>query len=325
MSKEKFIYNEHSLQYEKIETTWREQVLRIFGVLSAFAVTFVIVFPLLQRAFPTAEVSVKNAEIQQLSFKYEAMQKHVAVMEKALTGVQQRDHSLYRMMFNVEPLDASVWNGGVGGSDGFTNLARFNSADLILKSQAQLERLNYQLVLQSKSLDTITALAKEKERMLASIPSIKPVREDALSSSIGYLSGFGYRVHPIHKVRKFHNGIDFSAPEGTAIQATGDGEVVQSGRDGGYGNCVIISHGFGYRTLYAHMSRLDVQVGQKVKKGHKIGLIGSTGQSTGAHCHYEVHFNGKIVNPIQFVMDGLSPKEYQALVMAALQEGSSLD
>ncbi|NJN33690.1 MAG: M23 family metallopeptidase [Saprospiraceae bacterium] len=188
-----------------------------------------------------------------------------------------------------------------------------------------MEQLSRLIALQSKSFDTIARLAKEKEQMLSSIPSIKPVREDKLASSVGYLSGFGMRLHPIHKVRRFHKGIDFTAPHGTAIQATGDGEVVKAGYDGGYGNCVIIDHGYGYRTLYAHMSKLEAKVGQRVKKGQRIGLIGSTGSSTGAHCHYEVHLNGNVVNPIQFVLDGLSPAEYQALANAASMEGNSLD
>ncbi len=325
MSKEKFIYNEHTLQYEKIETNWKEQTLKVFGIVSALIVGVVICFPLLQRLFPTAEVQVKNNEIALLELRYQNLQKQVDVQQKAVGELFNRDNNIYRTMFNVSPIDPSVFEGGVGGHDRLAGLGKYNSSETILKTQDKVEQLSQLIALQSKSFDTIARLAKAKENMLSSIPSIKPVREDHLASSIGYLSGFGMRIHPIHKVRRFHKGIDFSAPHGTAIQATGDGEIVQAGRDGGYGNCVIIDHGYGYRTLYAHMSKLDAHVGQKVKKGQRIGLIGSTGSSTGAHCHYEIHLNGNVVNPIQFVMDGLSPAEYQALVNAATQEGNSLD
>lgn len=161
--------------------------------------------------------------------------------------------------------------------------------------------------------------------MLASMPSIKPVRSDKLSKSVGLLSGFGYRVHPVFKVLRMHSGIDFTAPKGTAIQATGDGVVIKADFKSGYGRCVIIKHGYGYETLYAHMDKILVKKGQKVKRGQPIGKVGSSGISTAPHCHYEVHFHGKPVNPIAFVLDGLSPKEYDALVKAAEAGNQSFD
>jgi murein DD-endopeptidase MepM/ murein hydrolase activator NlpD len=325
MSKGKFIYNEHTLQYEKIEVNWKEQSLKIFGILSAFIVTVIICYPLMSRMFPTAEVQVKNNEIDQLKLRYETLIKQNELNEKAISSLYDRDANLYRMMFNVDPIDPSVLSGGTGGHDKYAHLAKFSSSKTIIETQDKVERLSQLIALQSKSFDTINRLVREKEKMITSIPSIKPVREDMLASDVGYLSGFGMRIHPIHKVRRMHKGIDFTAPQGTAIQATGSGEVVQAGRDGGYGNCVIIDHGYGYRTLYGHMSRIDVKVGQRMKKGQPIGLIGSTGASTGPHCHYEVHFNGNVVNPIQFVMDGLTPSEYQTLVSAASKEGNSMD
>ena len=167
-------------------------------------------------------------------------------------------------------------------------------------------------------------MAEDKEKMLASIPSIKPVRSDKLNRGVKLLSGFGYRLHPIHKIRKMHQGIDFSAPRGTAIQATGDGVVeAVKYKKSGYGIHVIIDHGYGYKTLYGHMSKVDVQTGQKIKKGQKIGSVGSTGTSTAPHCHYEVHYKGKAVNPIDYVLDGLTPKEYQELVRLAELDNQS--
>ena len=323
MSKEKFVYNKQTLKYEKVERTWKEISIIAFGLCSAFFVAFLFLFPLFQRLFPQNEQ--KDAEIEQLKVYNEALRKQVEMDEKALVAIQNRDRAIYRTMFNMDPIDPSVWQGGTGGHDRLARYANFGSAKVLAETQEILDKLTHQIALQSKSLDTIAKLAREKEAMIQSIPSIKPVREDKLSSSLGYLSGFGWRIHPIHRVRKFHKGIDFSAPHGTAIQATGDGVVVQAGRDGGYGNCVIISHGYGYQTLYGHMSKVDVSVGDRVKKGQRIGLIGSTGASTGPHCHYEVHVNGVVVNPVQFCLDGLTPAEYQALVNAADSENRSVD
>jgi hypothetical protein len=325
MSREKFIYNTHTLQYEKIEVTWKERMIKIFGLLSAFIVTSMLCYPIWQRMFPSAEVQSKNKEIEQLVVKYDAMEKHVEMMSSAITNVQQRDKGLYRMMFNMDPIDPSVWSAGIGGHDRMANLAQFNSAKTIIDAQERIEMLSRQIALQSKSLDTLARMAKDKEKMMASIPSIKPVREDLLSSSLDALSGFGWRVHPIHRVRRLHKGMDFSANTGTAIQATGDGVVEKASYDGGYGKCVIINHGYGYKTLYGHMSKIEVSDGQRVKKGQKIGLIGSTGASTGPHCHYEVHVNGNVVNPLPYCLDGLTPSEYAALVSAAAREGRSLD
>lgn len=325
MSKEKFIYNKHTLQYEKIETNGKEYALKVFGFLSAMIVTALLCYPLMQKLFPSAEVQAKNNEIEQLKLRYEAVQKQNELNEKAIAGLQQRDAKLFRLAFNADPIDPSIYSGGTGGSDKYANFANFNSAKTIIETQERVERMSRLIALQSRSFDTIANLVKEKEKMLSSIPSIKPVRSDLLAAHLDALSGFGWRVHPIHKVRRFHKGIDFTADQGTAIQATGDGVVSRAGWDSGYGKCVVINHGYGYQTLYGHMSRIDVKDGEKVKKGQRIGLIGSTGQSTGPHCHYEVHLNGNIVNPVQYCLDGLNPSEYAALVAAATRESYSKD
>jgi murein DD-endopeptidase MepM/ murein hydrolase activator NlpD len=327
MSKEKFIYNTHTLQYERIEVSGKEKALKYFGIISAFIVSFMICFPILQKVMPKDNaIAKKEMEIEQMKLRYDALQKQQAVNEKAITALQQRDAKLFRLAFNADPIDPSLYSGGTGGSDKFANLANFASSKTIVETQDKVERMSRLIALQSRSFDTIARLVKEKEKMLSSIPSIKPVRADLLAAHLDALSGFGWRIHPIHKVRRFHKGIDFTADQGTAIQATGEGTVVKADYDsGGYGKCVIISHGYGYQTLYGHMSQIDVKEGDKVKKGQRIGLIGSTGQSTGPHCHYEVHLNGEVVNPVQYCLDGLSPSEYAALVAAATRESNSKD
>ncbi|MGA0232451.1 MAG: M23 family metallopeptidase, partial [Saprospiraceae bacterium] len=201
-----------------------------------------------------------------------------------------------------------------------------NSEDFASSTRKRLEKLQYKVELQKNSLDTLMALAKQREKKLLSIPSIKPVREDKLKRNMHSLSGFGYRIHPVHGVKKFHKGIDFTAPRGTAIQATGNGKVIRvQKRRYGYGNNIIIDHGFGYTTLYAHLSEIDIQVGDEVVKGQKIGTIGSTGTSTAPHLHYEVRINDRVVNPIDYCMDGLTLEEYQELVRKASIENQSFD
>jgi murein DD-endopeptidase MepM/ murein hydrolase activator NlpD len=325
MSKEKFIYNPHTLQYEKLESSGKEAVLKIFAILSAFIVTIIICIPIILRLFPSDQAQKYIIENDQLRLRYEAVQKQNELNEKAIASLQQRDAKLFRLAFNADPLDPSVFNGGTGGHNALANIGNFNGAKVILETQDKVKHMSRMIALQSRSFDTIARMVKEKESMLSSIPSIKPVRADLLVAHLDALSGFGWRVHPIHKVRRFHKGIDFTADQGTAIQATGEGTVERAGYDGGYGKCVVINHGYGYKTLYGHMSQIDVKDGEKVKKGQRIGLIGSTGASTGPHCHYEVYLNGVVVNPVQYCMDGLSTSEYQALVSAATRESNSKD
>ena len=325
MSKEKFIYNPQTLQYEQINTSHKEIILKVFGMVSVVIVTSLLCFPLYQRAFPTRDTQKFIVENDQLKLRYEALLKQNELNEKAIGSLQQRDAKLFRLAFNADPIDPALYNGGTGGHNPLANIGNFNSAKLILQTQDKVEHISRMIALQSRSFDTIARMVKEKESMLSSIPSIKPVRADFLSSQLDALSGFGWRVHPIHKVRRFHKGIDFSADQGTAIQATGEGVVEKAGLDGGYGKCVIINHGYGYKTLYGHMSQIDAKEGERVKKGQRIGLIGSTGASTGPHCHYEVHLNGVVVNPVQYCLDGLSTSEYQALVSAAARESNSKD
>ncbi len=323
MAKEKFVYNNQTLRYERVVVTVKERMVKVFGWLSGATVTTLIVLSIAYKIFPSPREKTLLGEIQQLELKYSALDKHISMMERALSSVQQRDSGIYRRMFMMEPLNSEA--GGTGGHDRFTGLQKYASANIIVSAQERIEQLSRLIAQQSKSLDTLQRLAREKDKMWASLPSIKPVREDKLSSNLTALSGFGMRFHPIHKTMKLHKGMDFSAGSGTPIQAAADGEIIAAAHDGGYGNCVRISHGYGYVTLYAHMSRMTVKVGQKIKKGEQIGLVGSTGASTGPHCHYEVHLNGVPVNPLQFCLDGLTPLEYQALANAASQKNQSFD
>ena len=261
-----------------------------------------------------------------MEYKYSQLNGQVEMMGKVLTNIQQRDDNVHRAVFGMDPIDKDIWMAGVGGHESHPELAAFKyGADAVGSTLEKVDLLSRQLALQSKSLDTLQQLANNQQNMLASLPSIKPVREDKLQKSIGTLSGFGNRIHPVYKVRKFHAGLDFPARVGTAIQATGDGVVVEAGWHSGYGNCIKISHGYGYESLYAHMNRMTVRPGEKVKKGHKIGEVGDTGLSTAPHLHYEVHYKGNPINPINFCMDNLTPQEYQQMVNSANMANQSLD
>ncbi len=328
MRREKYFYNKQTLQYEKVKLTTKEKTGRIFGIASAMLISGILFGSLLWRFFPSPQIQLKNDEIAHLVSENMEMQELLDHMSSTLANIQERDRWVHRMVLEMDPIDENIWEGGVGGHEPYTDLQSFRqSGKMMAQLRQKAEKLKRQMVVQSKSLDEIEKMAADKENMLASIPSIKPIRADKLNRRVQLLSGFGYRIHPIYKIRKMHAGIDFSAKSGTPIQATGDGKVIKVKNSGrrSYGLHVIIDHGYGYQTLYGHMSSADVKVGQVVKKGQEIGKVGSTGASTAPHCHYEVHYKGKAINPIDYVLDGLSPKEYQELVRLAELENQSFD
>ncbi|TXB63051.1 M23 family metallopeptidase [Phaeodactylibacter luteus] len=325
MGKEKFVYNTQTLRYEKVEESTTQRVLRVLGFICAAVATAFLFTLAAHEWLPSPKEKALMDEIEFMEANYAELGTELERLRAVLNKVQERDAYAHRMVFGVDPIDQGVWEGGVGGHDKYEGLRQYSSGDLMASVQQDIDKFKRQLDLQSRSLDTIINLAKEKEEMLASIPSIKPVRSDKLPRSVRLLSGFGRRIHPIYKVPKMHYGIDFTAPSGTPIQATGAGKVVKAGRGSGYGNRVIIDHGFGYETLYAHMKRIDVKVGQTVKRGQQIGLVGNTGASTAPHCHYEVIHKGQKVNPIHYCLDGLSPEEYQEMVQAAEMPNQSFD
>lgn len=324
--KEKFVYNIHTLTYEKVVVPFKTRIWQAFGFFSVVLVTSVGLLALLYTYFPSPREKELLREIDQMSYKYEQLNGQLGVMSKVLSNIQERDANIHRAVFGMDPIDQDVWNGGVGGHESHPELSAFKyGGETIEETLNKMDALALQLSMQSKSLDTIQRLANNQQQMLASIPSIKPVREDKLQKSMNILSGFGYRIHPIYKVKKFHAGVDFPARVGTAIQSSGDGVVVEAGWHSGYGQCVKISHGYGYETWYAHMNKIYVHQGEKLKKGHKIGEVGDTGLSTAPHLHYEVHFKGNPINPINFCMDKLTPVEYQSLVNSANTANQSLD
>ena len=323
MKKIKYYYNPKSLRYEKyVESAWKKFRV-VLGFLSAASVfAFIIVYLAYTYLDSPKEKKLKR-ELSQLQYQYDLLNDKLGEMNDALADLQDRDDNIYRVIFEAEPIPASVREAGYGGANRFEELSGYDDADLMKSSWLKLTSTRYKMYIQSKSYDALAALIKSKTEMLASIPAIQPVANKDLKR-IG--SGFGVRIDPIYKVPRMHEGIDFTAAIGTPIYATGNGVVslVDYGsRD--YGNHVIITHGYGYQTLYGHMSRVKVRIGQKVNRGDVIGYVGNSGKSTGPHCHYEVIKNGKKINPINFFYSDLSPEEFQQLLELADRNGQSLD
>ena len=327
MGKEKFVFNRHTLSYERVRLSIKHRLIRIFGFTSAVIVTGMLFMTITNTFFPSQKEKALQREIEQMKIKYESVNGQLDMMSKVLSNLQDRDASVHRMMFGMDPIDQSVWNGGIGGHESYRDLTKFQqSGELLVNTLEKADKLERQLVIQSLSLDTIQKMAERMNEMHSSLPAIKPVREDKLNSNVRSLSGFGMRIHPILKVRKMHTGLDFGAPRGTAVQVTGDGKVVEVTRDNsGYGLHIIVDHGFGYKTLYGHMEKADVKVGQKVTRGQHIGTIGNSGRSTAPHLHYEVIYKGQKVNPIHYVIDGLTLEEYSELVEKASASNVSFD
>jgi murein DD-endopeptidase MepM/ murein hydrolase activator NlpD len=273
--------------------------------------------------FDSPKEKILNREIKNLTTQFEVVQKKLSQLELVLDDVQKRDDNIYRVIFEADPIPSSIRKAGYGGVNRYQELNGFKNSDLIIETSKKIDQITKQLYIQSKSFDDIIELAKSKADMLAAIPAIQPVSNADLSRMA---SGFGYRIHPIYKTRKLHAGMDFSAKTGTPIYATGDGKISKVRRSRkGYGNHVVIEHGYGYKTLYAHMSKYIVKKGQKVKRGDVIGYVGSTGTSVAPHLHYEVHKDGRKINPVNFYYNDLKPDEYEKMLEISSQNNQSFD
>jgi len=266
---------------------------------------------------------VLNRELENMKLHYTLLDKKMAQVNEVLTGLQVRDNNIYRTYFEANPIPNEQRKAGFGGVNRYKSLENFENSKIIIDATKKLDILSKQLYVQSKSLDEIIDLAEGKEKMLAAIPAIQPVSKEDLTRMA---SGYGWRSDPFTKAQKMHNGMDFTSPRGTPVYATGNGKVIRADRRStGFGKHIRIDHGFGYITLYAHLSKYNVKKGAQVKRGQLIGYVGSTGRSQAPHLHYEVRYNKKPVNPINFYYGDLSPEEFKEMLKMASQEGQSLD
>ncbi len=323
MAKVKYFYNPHKLKFETVKISWLTKALRIFGFVCASVVAGFLFLVAAYTTIDSPKEKQLKREIRNYQLQMELMNNKVTQLSSVLNELQEKDAHIYRAIFEADPIPGTVRQGGFGGVEKYRQLEGYIGSDQIIEVQKKLDMLSSQVYIQSKSFDELAKMAANKTDFIASIPAIQPVSNKKLRSMA---SGFGYRLHPIYKTHKMHTGIDFTAPSGTPIYATGNGvvEAVELGHRG-YGNHVIINHGFGYETLYAHMKKVVAKPGRKVKRGELIGYIGSTGTSTAPHLHYEVMKNGKKINPINYFFNDLTPAEYDQVREIASQATQSFD
>jgi murein DD-endopeptidase MepM/ murein hydrolase activator NlpD len=323
MSKVKYHYDPETLSYREIVRKKGKTITYGFIFLLASALFgFLFVFIASQFIQSPRERTLKH-ELANMELQYELLNKRVDNAFSALESVEERDNSIYRLYFESNPIPEEQRRAGFGGVNRYKKYEGYDNSKLIIESNKQLDLLQKAIVVQSRSLDEIAILAEDKEKFLSSIPAIQPIRNKDLKRMA---SGYGYRTDPFTKVRKFHNGMDFTAPRGTPIYATGDGVVLRAdNKSTGYGNHIRIDHGYGYISLYAHLYKYEVRSNQKVKRGDLIGYVGSTGRSEAPHLHYEVFKDEKRINPINFYYGNLTAEEYARLLQKASLENQSLD
>jgi murein DD-endopeptidase MepM/ murein hydrolase activator NlpD len=323
MKKIKYYYNTNTLRYEKLETPLRVKLLRIFGFLAAALVTATLISFFAFRFVGSPSEKLLRNENERLKDDYTELNDEVKALQQQMTELEKRDNGVYRAIFEANPIPDSARAKDLEKKLEVARIENMNNFELTHSIIQSMNNLAARISAQSASYTELGGLMKNKEIILACTPAIQPVSNSDLKR---IASGFGYRIDPIYKTTKMHPGIDFTAPQGTPIYATADGVVKMAGfSDGGYGNHVIINHGYGYETLYGHMVRVKARAGQKVKRGEIIGYVGSTGKSTGPHCHYEVHKNGQKIDPIYFFYNDLSPDQYDQLLKKATSSNQSFD
>ena len=314
MKKIKYFYNTNTLRYEKLVTPLRVKLLRIFGFLSALAVSCLIIISLYTKFFPKATDKEVQLKYDNLKDNYGVLDDKVKTLQQQMAELEKRDNQVYRSIFEANPLSDSARSKQIERKKELEKVSLKNEDQLGSDIAKTLDNLSARITYQFESYGVIDKLIKNQGDKLSSIPAIQPVSNKELTR---IASGFGMRIHPIYGIAKMHNGLDFTAPQGTPIYATGDGTVTTAGMGTGTGNHVIIDHGYGYETVYMHMVRVKAREGQRVKRGEVIGWVGSTGASTGPHCHYEVHINGVPVDPVYFFFNDLNAEQYDRLLKIA--------
>ena len=323
MAKIKYYYDTKTLSYKRIELNAFDKFKRFLSYVVASTFTGIIMVIVFFQFFDSPKEKKLKSEIENLVVQYDILSKKMIQIDLVLDDIQQRDDNIYRVIFEADPIPSSIRKAGFGGVNRYKDIRNFSNSELVVEITKKADKLSKQLYIQSKSFDEVIDLAKNKADMLASIPAIQPIANKDLGR---VASGYGYRIHPIYKTRKLHTGMDFTAPQGTPIYATGDGKIakVRKSRKG-YGNHVIIDHGYGYQTLYAHMTKYIAYRGQKVKRGEIIGYVGSTGTSVAPHLHYEVMKNKRKINPVNYYYNDLSPEEYEKMLEISSQNNQSFD
>lgn len=323
MSKVKYYYDHETLSYRKIERKKRTTVKYIALFMLASALFAFLMLFIASQFIESPREREMARELSNMQLQYKLLNKRLDEAYAALENVEERDNAIYRLYFEANPIPNEQRRAGFGGINRYKKYEGYDNSKLIIESNKRLDVLEKAIVVQSKSLDEVAVLAENKEKFLAAIPAIQPVNNEDLTRMA---SGYGFRTDPFTKARKFHYGMDFTAPRGTPIYATGDGVVERADNSAtGYGKHIRIDHGYGYVSLYAHLYNYNVRVNQRVKRGDLIGYVGSTGRSEAPHLHYEIFKDGERINPINFYYGNLSPEEFDELLKRASLENQSLD
>jgi murein DD-endopeptidase MepM/ murein hydrolase activator NlpD len=326
MGRKKYKFNPKTLNYERVGITIKDKFTKAIAYLSSSLALALIIVVVVINAYETPKTKALKRENQRLLTQYELLRKDLNKIENVLAELQNRDDNIYRVIFETDPIPSSVRKAGFGGSNKYSHLESLDNSELVIETAKKLDVLSKETYIQSKSYDDILKMALNKEKMLACFPAVQPIANKDLKRTA---SGWGFRIHPIYKVRKMHYGMDFSAPVGTPVYATGDGKITETSGSKrsriGLGLNIKIDHGYGYETVYGHLNSFNVKRGQKVKRGDIIAYVGNTGGSTAPHLHYEVHKNGKRVNPAYYYYKDLTPQEYDKMIAISSNIGQSLD
>lgn len=323
MPNSRYRFNPESLSFDKIRLDFRALLLRGLAYFIGSLLVAVVYYLIFAAFFDSPKEKALLREIDQLTLQYDIIRREMTNLDKVVGQLEEKDDNLYRTIFEAEPIPETQRESGVGGINRYQDLEGYKNSDVVIETARKLDNLKKKIVVQSKSYDELFALARKKEEMLASIPAIMPISNKDLTRTA---SGFGLRVHPIYKIIKFHAGMDFTAPRGSEIYATGN-ETVESVNVSarGLGKHVIIDHGFGYKSGYAHMDDFNVRRGQKVERGDVIGYVGNTGTSVAPHLHYEIKLNGKNIDPVNYYVNDLTADEYDKMIEIVSKTGQSFD
>ncbi len=317
-----YLYNPNTLDYERVYPSTKDRLFSVLRHLSTGIAFGIATFFIMMHVIDSPQESQLRKENKLLQTQYEVLDLRLNNAMEILDDIQQRDENLYRAIFQAESIPESVRKSGFGGTNRYKHLMELSNAELVVSTTQKMDMLRKQLYIQSNSLEELIEIGKNQEERAKCIPAIQPISNKDLRQTA---SGYGMRIDPIYRTPRFHSGMDFSAKVGTDIYATGDGKVTMAGWKQGYGNCVMIDHGYGYQTLYGHMSKFKVRVGQKVKRGEVIGAVGNTGKSTGPHLHYEVIVRGRYDNPSKYYYMDLTPEEYDRMIQIAENHGQVMD
>ena len=322
MAKKKYKINPETLAMEQVEHGFRYWVRQTGIYILAGIVIGILFLYFFLTFFPSPREKQLLREKASLESQLEVLNNQVDQMQVVMTDLQQRDDNLYRVLFGAEPIPLSVRQGAQRKIDYYEQLAQMTNSELAADLSLKVDLLEKEMYVQAKSYEEVAQMAKEQEIRMENIPAIQPVMNKDLKR---VASGYGMRIDPVYHVRKFHQGMDFTAPTGTEVFATGNAKVDFAGWKQGYGNTVILDHGYGYKTLYAHLYKILVRKGQKVRRSDIIALVGNTGKSTGPHLHYEVRLNNKPVDPRNYYFYDLSPEEYDQMIQLSNNFGQMLD